>query len=119
MFDGGVRPRRLMTARFGASETSIAVPRWNVVPPSVEIRAMMSPELLMVTTSVPTGVAAPLLATRMPYAVAAPPLLVIASTLIEPELVIVMLLTPLLTRMPVAFALEAGLVVTTVVVPPP
>jgi hypothetical protein len=55
-----------MTERFGAADTSMAVPRWKVVPPSVEIRAMMSPELLIVTTSAATGVAVPLLVTRMP-----------------------------------------------------
>ena len=47
---------------------------------------------------------------------ALPPFSVIASTLIAPELLIVRLLTPPLTRMPVAIAELNGVVVVVVVV---
>ena len=58
--------RLITVAPTGAVDTSIASPRCIVVPPSVENRAMMSPELLMVRTWPAAGVAVPLLVTRMP-----------------------------------------------------
>ena len=44
-----------MTVLFGASSTSIAIPRVKLAPPSPLSRTMMSPELLMVRMSVSAG----------------------------------------------------------------
>ena len=87
-------PSRLITVGSAAEATSIAIPRVHVAPPSIDWRTMMSPELLMVRTSVAAGVNAPFASTKMPRAVDTPLLAVIASTLSEPEFEIVIVFAP-------------------------
>ena len=84
-----------MTVLFGAEATSIAVPRSHLTPLLMLSRTVIVPELLIVRTSVASGgVPVLLVVARMPYAVAAPPPTVMASTVSVPEFETTMLFTP-------------------------
>ena len=99
-----------MTDGFGEPLTSIAMPRCQVAPASVDCRTTIVPPSLMKVNTEPASAALTASVSLMstPVAVAGPPLAVWASTLIVPLLVIVEVFWPDPIEMPVALADAQG-----------
>src|SRR3954452_20324244 len=100
-------PRRLMALALGAVATSIAVPRFQVVPPSTDWRTRIGPPSLMNVKTSPAlgGRPVPLPCTQTPCASAEPPFDVTASTSIVPLFVTVAVAAPTYIDIPIACAL--------------